>query len=349
MNEAMNCQWRIAARPDGNVKPSDFEYREEQIPQINGGEFLLRTLYLGVRPVMRMYMQGHSVAGERALDIGDVLHGRGVAQVVKSNNPDFAVGDIVHGQLGWQTWKASRGTRGERFIKMQNTDLPLSYGAGVTGMNGFSAYCGLMECGKPQPGETLVVSAAAGGVGTNVVQIGRILGCRVIGIAGGPDKCALVESLGCHAVIDYKNEDVGSRLAALCPQGIDIYFDNVGGAILEAALENLRMGARIVLCGSIAEYTDIEKKGPPNYTNLRAVNGSMNGFFIYNFEHLFPAAENRLADWIRVGEMQPVQNIVDGFEKMPEALAELYSGKNTGVQVCKVRGEQNEWPPLPSI
>ncbi|MCG8376286.1 MAG: NADP-dependent oxidoreductase, partial [Chlorobiales bacterium] len=296
MREDVNCQWRIAARPEGNVRPSDFEYAEEPVPEIRDGEFLLRTLYLGIRPVMRMYMQGIAVAGERPLEIGDVIHGRGVAQVVRSRHREFAEGDVVHGQLGWQTWKASRGTPAERFIKMRPPGLPYALGAGLLGMNGFSAWTGFTQCGHPLAGDVVVVSAAAGGVGSTVVQIARILGCRVIGIAGGEEKCRFIEKLGCAASIDYQNEDVGKRLEELCPTGIDIYFDNVGGEILSACLENLAYGARIVLCGSISEYMRATPFGLTNYTRLRSVNGSMNGFFVYNFAHLFDQATEEMAE-----------------------------------------------------
>lgn len=349
MNENLNCQWRLAAHPTGNVQDSDFEYREEAIPLPGTGEFLLRTLYLGVRPVMRMYMQGIAAAGEKPLQIGDLIHGRGVAQVVRSEHPDFAVGDIVHGQLGWQTWKVSRGTAAERFIKMPQNGLPYIYGAGVLGMNGFSAYGGLVECGQPQAGDTVLVSAAAGGVGSTVVQIARILGCRVLGIAGGPAKCAMIRELGCDAAIDYKNENLEARLDELCPEGVDVYFDNVGGETLATVLDRLAFGARIVLCGSISEYTRAAPFRLGNYTRLRAVNGSMHGFFVYNFAPRFDQMAEQLADWVKAGQLRPVQNVVDGFEKMPAALAALYDGKNTGVQICRVRGEPDQCAPLPNL
>lgn len=347
MREDVNLQWRVKARPKGNVKASDFELTTVPVPAPADGEFLLRTLYLGVRPVMRMYMQGLPAAGERPIAIGDIIHGRGVAQVAVSNHPDYRAGDIVHGQLGWQTWKATQGTPQERFLRMPATSLPCVHGVGALGMNGFSAYCGLLECGSPQAGETVVVSAAAGGVGSTVVQIARILGCHVIGIAGGPEKCALLTELGCSAAVDYKHESVAGRLEELCPDGIDVYFDNVGGTTLQAVLENLAMHARIVLCGSISEYTLDKPFGLTNYTRLRSKNASMTGFFVYNFAHLFAAAGEQLAAWIEQGELRPVQNIVDGFAKMPEALAELYSGANTGVQICRVRGEPDTLPPVP--
>ncbi len=337
------CQWRVAARPQGNVKPADFAYTEEPIPTPAEGEFLLRTLYLGLRPVMRMYMSGQAVAGEAPLAIGDVIHGRGVAQVVESRHPDYQRGDLVHGQLGWQTWKLSRGTAQERFIKMDYPDLSAALGVGILGMNGYSAWGGLMQCGKPTAGDVLVVSAAAGGVGSTVVQLGRTHGCRVVGIAGGAEKCALVKQLGADAVIDYKSEDVAAQLATYCPDGIDIYFDNVGGDTLSAALEQLAMHARVVLCGSISEYTLDTPYGLTNYTRLRRVNASMHGFFVYNFQELFPQATRELADWVRSGQLSPVQDIVDGFEQMPAALARLYDGHNVGVQICRVRNEENEW------
>jgi len=347
MREDINLQWRIAARPDGNVRDTDFALTQGPIPKIETGEFLLRTLYLGVRPVMRMYMQGLPAAGETPLDIGDVIHGRGVAEVVATQHPDFCVGDVVQGQIGWQTWKKSRGTDQERFLKIPDTGAPYVYGAGATGMNGFSAYCGLLECGRPQAGETVVVSAAAGGVGSTVIQIACALGCRVIGIAGGAAKCSLIDELGCSAHIDYKNEDVGVRLRELCPDGIDVYFDNVGGDTLSAVLENLAMHARIVLCGSISEYMRDEPYALSNYTRLRSVNGCMSGFFVYNFADKFDAAGRQLAEWIKDGTLKPVQNIIDGFENMPAALAELYSGASTGIQICRVRGEPAECAPLP--
>ena len=342
MNEDRNCQWRIAARPSGNVTREDFVYEEQPIPDIGPGEFLLRTLYLGIRPVMRMYMQGIEIAGEKPLAIGDVIHGRGVAQVMRSKHRDFAAGDVVQGQLGWQTWKASRGTEAERFRKLEYSGLSYSLGAGVLGMNGFSAYTGLVHCGYPLAGDVAVVSAAAGGVGSTVVQIARILGCRVIGIAGGARKCALLADLGCEAMIDYKNEDIDARLSDLAPGGIDVYFDNVGGTTLETCMEHLAHHARVVLCGSISEYMLDEPFGLKNYTNLRMVNASMTGFFVYNFEHLFDEATEHLAKWIKSDELRPVEDVVEGFENMPDALARLYDGDNVGVQVCRVRPDPGD-------
>ena len=339
MNEDRNCQWRVAARPDGNVKPSDFSYTEEDIPRPGEGEFLLKTLYLGLAPVMRMYMQGTGAAGERPLQIGDVIHGRGVAQVIESNHPGYQAGDIVQGQCGWQTYKVSKGTKQEKFFKCTDYGLPFALCAGVLGMTGLSAWAGFMQRGYPKAGNRVVISGAAGGVGSIVVQMARIQGCEVIGIAGGKEKCDFIRELGCEHAIDYKNESVPERIAELCPNGMDIYFDNVGGEILSACLEHLAMHARVVLCGSISEYTRSTPFGLQNYTRLRAVEGSMNGFFVYNYIDRFQEAMDQIAGWINAGQLKPIQDMEQGFENMPQALANLYSGGNVGVQCCQVRGE----------
>lgn len=339
MREDRNCQWRVAARPQGNVRPSDFTYTEEDIPQPGDGEMLLKTLYLGLAPVMRMYMLGTGAAGERPLEIGDVIHGRGTAQVVESRHPDYRPGDIVQGQIGWQTWKVTSATPQERFFRCRDHQLPYALCAGVLGMTGLSAWAGFIDGGRPRAGQRVVVSGAAGGVGSIVVQMARILGCRVTGIAGGPEKCAFIRELGCNDTIDYKNEPVAERIAELHPDGMDLYFDNVGGEILSACLENLAMNARIVLCGSISEYTRSEPFALGNYTRLRATNSSMKGFFVYNHLHQWDEAMDQIAGWIHNDGLRPVQDMVDGFENMPSALARLYDGRNVGVQCCRVRGE----------
>ncbi len=337
MQEDKNCQWRIAARPEGNVKPGDFSYTEEPIPTPGDGEFLAKTLYLGLAPVMRMYMAGTANTGDKQLDIGDIIHGRGTALIIESNHPDFAVGDVVQGQMGWQTYKVSSATAQEKFFKCPDYKLPWSLCAGVLGMTGLSAWAGMIDIGKPQAGELVVVSGAAGGVGSLVVQMAKLHGCEVIGIAGGTDKCNFIKELGCDHAIDYKDEDVATRIAELCPNGMDLYFDNVGGEILSACLENLAMHARIVLCGSISEYTRDVPFGLGNYTRLRATNSSMTGFFVYNHVHQWYQAMDQIAGWIQEKKIQPVQDMVEGFENMPTALARLYNGSNVGVQCCQVR------------
>jgi len=337
--DRVNRQWTLAQRPVRDLEQHHFGYRETPVGRPSDGEMLLKTHYLNVAPVMRMYMmaEGGGESTESVLEIGDVIHGRGVAEVVESRHPDFEVGDFVHGQIGWQTWKVTAATPQEKFVRMTPRGVPAYYGLSALGMTGYSAYCGFVGRGDPAAGEAVLVSGAAGGVGSLVVQIAKALGCGpVIGIAGGADKCRLVESLGADATIDYKRENVAKRIAALLPDGLDIYFDNVGGEILEAALDNLRKGSRIVLCGSISEYTRAEPFGPTNYTRLRKFDADMRGFFVYNHAAGFDEAEERIAGWIRVGRLRALVDISDGFDSMPGALIGLYTGTNRGKRVVRV-------------
>lgn len=338
-------QWRVRQRPVGNVVPEDFAWTSVPIPEPGPGEVLLKTLYLGLAPVMRMYMQGTGAAGERVLEPGDVIHGRGVAQIVKSRHPDWREGEIVQGQMGWQTYKVSALTPQEKFFRMKRNGLPAALGAGVLGMTGLSAHAGFFGCGDPRPGDRMVLSGAAGGVGSMVSQMAaHVVGCDVVGIAGGPAKCDVILRHGCSAAIDYKSENVAERLDALRPEGIDLYFDNVGGETLETCLERLRMHSRVVLCGSISEYAREVPFKLSNYTRLRRTDSRMQGFFVYN--HI-PHWERVMADmtqWITDGRLKPVQDVIEGFAHMPRALANLYFGKNVGVQCCSVRGEPKAWP-----
>ncbi len=344
--DGVACQWRVAAPPVGNVKPADFAWHEEPVPVPAEGEVLLETLYLGLAPVMRMYMQGTGAAGERKLGVGDVIHGRGVARILESRHPDWKVGEIVQGQIGWRTYATTAMTPKEKFFRVTTHDLPYALASGVLGMAGLSAHAGYFACGQPRPGDVTVVSGAAGGVGSMVIQMARIAGARkVVGIAGGPEKCRAIRELGCDDAIDYKSENVPQRLAETCPSGIDYYFDNVGGEILSACLERLAMGARIALCGSISEYTRATPFGLTNYTRLRVAEGRMSGFFVYNHVGRWHEVMSEMAGWIRSGQLKPVQDVVDGFELMPEALSRLYDGRNIGVQCCRVRPEPErpEW------
>jgi hypothetical protein len=344
IDEHANYQWRIARRPDGNVVPEDFEWHSTAIPEPSEGEVLLRTHYLGLAPVMRMYMAGTARTGDAPLGRGDVIHGRGVAQIVKSRHPDWREGEMVQGQMGWQTYKVSRMTPQEKFFRMPNNGQPAALGAGVLGMTGLSAHAGLFACGDPLEGDRMVLSGAAGGVGSMVSQLAaNVVGCDVVGMAGGPEKCAFIREHGCSAAIDYKADDIEEMLDQLRPEGIDLYFDNVGGETLEACLERLRMNARIVLCGSISEYTRDEPFKLSNYTRLRATDSVMRGFFVYNHLARWETVMDEMAGWIDEGKLKPVQDIAEGFEAMPRALANLYFGANVGVQCCSVRGEPKEW------
>ncbi|MEM1261751.1 MAG: NADP-dependent oxidoreductase [Pseudomonadota bacterium] len=344
IDDDSNYQWLVAERPVGNVKPSDFRWHKTSIPTPADGEVLLKTLYLGLAPVMRFYMQGTGAAGERVLQPGDVIHGRGVAEVVQSRHPDYQEGDIVQGQIGWQTYKTSTLSSGEKFFRMPPNGLPAALGAGVLGMTGLSAYAGYVVCGSPRDNETMVLSGAAGGVGSLVAQMAaNVFGATVTGIAGGVEKCRFIEELGCQQSIDYLASDVGERLDHYVPDGMDLYFDNVGGEILEACLERLRMNARVVLCGSISEYARDVPFKLSNYTRLRRSDAAMRGFFVYNHLDRWQQCMESLAGWIHDGKLKPVQDIEVGFQHMPKALAKLYYGGNVGVQCCSVRGEPTSW------
>ena len=347
MNDAVNRQWTVAERPVQHLEARHFGYREVPVPSPGEGEVLLKTHYLNVAPVMRMYMmaEGGGESTESVLGIGDVIHGRGVAEVLESRHPDYRPGDFVHGQLGWQTHKVSAMSAKEKFVKMKRRGVPAWYGLSALGMTGYSAWCGFVIRGEPRAGDAVLVSGAAGGVGSLVVQIARARGCGpVIGIAGGPEKCAVVRELGADHCIDYKQDDIAAALAAHFPDGLDIYFDNVGGEILEAALDRLAPRARVVLCGSISEYTRDEPFGPRNYTRLRKGDSDLRGFFVYNHADRFEAAETEMAAWIRAGRLRGLVDFSDGFETLPEALMGLYTGSNIGKRMVRVHpGEDPIW------
>lgn len=344
LREDINQSWRIARRPQGNARPEDFAWSEEDIPEPGPGEALLRVHYLGLAPVMRMYMEGTDRTGDAQQQIGDVIRGRGVAQIVKSRHPDWREGEVIQGRMGWQSWAITRFAPEERMTRMAPNGLPAALGAGVLGMTGLSAYAGLFPTADARAGDRFVISGAAGGVGSMVVQIAaNVIGCEVIGIAGSAEKCALLRELGCVETIDYKREEVGAALDALLPGGLDVYFDNVGGEILTACLERLRMDARVVLCGSISEYAREIPFGLTNYTRLRGKEARMAGFFVYNHLPRWDEAMAALQGWIADGRLRPVQDIVEGIAQMPRALAQLYYGTNVGVQCCSVRGEPEGW------
>lgn len=332
----------MAQRPVGKPKPEDFLFKEEPIQALGDGEVLLETLYLGIAPVMRMYMMNgpdspNRIAGEAPLEIGDTIHGRGVARVLESRHSAYTVGDVVQGQLGWQTHKVSKMTDAERFLPVTEHDLSYAFAVRILSMTGLTAYTSWRYRCDPRLGETVLISGAAGGVGHMVVQLAKADGLRVIGLAGGPDKCAVVTKLGADAVIDYKNEDVGARLDDLAPNGLDIYYDNVGGEILMAALDRLSMGARVLLCGSISEYGRTEPFGLTNYTALRRAEADMRGYFVYNHMHRFEETVRTLSEMIREGAMTPLVDELIGFARMPEALIGVYEGANVGTRCVKVK------------
>jgi NADPH-dependent curcumin reductase CurA len=335
---ALNRQWILAARPQGPVRESDFRLIERPLPQLEPGQFLIRTLYLGVAAVMRGYML-NTEKFERPLAIGDVMHGRGVGRIVASRNPDWPEGQIVHGKLGWQDYAVADGSAYYLMFPVRQRVAPVSTALGVLGLTGFTSYLGLVDVGAVRSGDSVLVSGAAGGVGSNVGQIARNLGARAVGLAGSDAKCRLLtERLGYAAAINYRNEDVGARIGALCPDGIDVFFDNVGGEILDTGLLHLRRHARVVLCGAISQYIDgVEHPRPlANAFQIFKKMARMEAFFIYEMAGHFPRAEAALADWIATGRLHYQEDILDGLEQMPRALIRLFEGRNVGKQLVRV-------------
>lgn len=336
MTETVNRRWLLAARPQGMVKPSDFELREDPVPEPADGQFLVRNLYLSLDPAMRGWMTD-APSYIPPVALGDVMRGGCVARVEESRHPDYSPGELVLGLFGWQDYALSDG--GGAFPVNKVPDgVPPTMPLGALGLTSLTAYFGLKELGKPQPGETVVVSGAAGATGSVVGQIAKIQGCRVIGIAGGPDKCAwLTGELGFDHAIDYKGEDVAARLSDLCPKGLDVFWDNVGGAILEAALANLAMRARVVICGAISIYNAEQlPPGPSNYIQLLIKRARMEGFIVFDYLPRTDEAMAELVPWVVEGKIRHREDVRDGLENAPEALLSLFEGGNQGKLMVKI-------------
>jgi hypothetical protein len=331
----INRSWRLAARPVGMVKDSDFTWHESAVPALGGeGEILVRTLYLSVDPTQRGWMERDTYMP--AVALGDVMRAGGVGRVVRSSHPGFTEGEVVQGMVGWQDYAVLKaGSRGPMKVP---PGIPLTAALSTLGMTGLTAYFGLLDVGRPKEGETVVVSGAAGATGMVVGQIAKIKGCRAVGIAGGPSKCAwLTGELGFDAAIDYKSENVWERLGETCPKGIDIYFDNVGGDLLDAALGRLALRGRVVICGGIAGYNDMSQvRGPRYYMNLLVQRGRMEGFLIADYLHRAGEAAAALIPWIGEGRLKDRVDVIDGLENAPAALRRLFTGANTGKQLVKV-------------
>lgn len=331
--DLVNHQFRLAARPTGMVGREHFDYVEEPVRELGEGEVLVRVLYVSLDPAMRGWMnEGRSYVPP--VGIGEVMRAGTVGRVIDSRSDRFAPGDHVSSWLGVQEY----GVVGADALLEVDTELaPLATYLGALGMPGMTAYFGLLDVGEPKEGETVLVSAAAGAVGSVVGQIAKLKGCRAVGIAGGPEKCEWVRELGFDACIDYKGEDVSRALREHCPEGIDVYFDNVGGEILDAALARLARGARVVICGAISQYNNIEAmRGPSNYMSLLVNRARMEGFVVIDYMGRYPEAMREMAGWIAEGRLQAREDVVEGFERFPEALAKLFKGENVGKLVLKV-------------
>ena len=332
---ATNHMFRLAARPVGMPKRTDWDYVEEPVREPGDGEFLVEVQYISLDPAMRGWMnEGKSYIPPVA--IGDVMRAGAVGRVIESRHPRFAVGAEVVGAFGVQEYALSNG-KGVTAVDSRLAPLPVYLG--TLGMPGMTAYFGLLDTGKAKQGDTVVVSGAAGAVGSVVGQIARIKGCRAIGIAGGPDKCRyLVDELGFDAAIDYKAEDVKAALRKHCPAGIDVYFDNVGGAILDAALATLGRGARVVICGAISQYNNTSPiKGPSNYLSLLVNRASMIGMVVFDYADRYGEAALEMAGWMVAGQLKTREQIEHGLETFPDALLLLFRGENTGKLVLAVK------------
>lgn len=328
-----NRQFLLAARPQGMVKESDFEYVETAKPVAGAGEFVVQTNYISLDPSMRGQMENRAdyVA---PLEIGDVMRAGGVGRVVESNHPDYAPGDLVGGTFGMQDYVVFDGSVPlRRFAPETNPEQAL----GVLGGTGMTAYFGLLDIGEPKAGDVVVISGAAGATGSIAGQIARIKGCTVIGIAGTQAKCDwLTGELGFDHAIDYKSADVASELDRLCPDGIDIFFDNVGGELLDICLERIATNARVVICGGISRYNATgELAGPKNYFNLVFRRARMEGFIVLDYASQFPAAAEVMQGWIDSGELKQGATVIQGFTELPRALIALFAGVNTGKLMVK--------------
>jgi len=330
----LNHQFRLAARPVGLPKRSDWQYVEEPARDPGPDEVLVKVQYLSLDPAMRGWMnEGKSYIPP--VQIGEVMRAGGVGEVLASNHPNFKSGDVVYGTLGIQEYAT---VPGKTLTKIDTSVASAPVFLGALGLPGMTAYFGLLDIGKPQPGQTVVVSGAAGAVGSVVGQIAKIKGARAIGIAGGKEKCDfLVRELGFDAAIDYKSEDVKKGLKQHCPQGVDVYFDNVGGDILDIALTQLARNARIVICGAISQYNSTTGvRGPANYLSLLVNRASMTGMVVFDYAARYPEAMREMAQWIAAGKLKTREDIVEGLDTFPETLLRLFKGENTGKLVLKV-------------
>jgi NADPH-dependent curcumin reductase CurA len=328
---AINHQVRLADRPSGLPRASDWEFTSEDVPEPGPGSFVVEISHLSIDPAMRGWMNA-APSYIPPVEVGDVMRAGAVGLVIASAHPDYAVGDYVYGSFGVQEYALSDG----RGVSKIDTALaePSTY-LGALGMTGLTAYFGLFDVGRIQPGETVVVSGAAGAVGSIAGQIAKIKGCRTIGIAGGPEKCrALTEEFGFDAAIDYRAGDIRKALREHAPKGVDVYFDNVGGEILDAVLTRLARNARIIICGAVSQYNETAVRGPANYLMLLVARASMTGMVIFDYADKFGPALAELAGWYQAGQLASREHVVHGsVGDFPEVLLQLFDGANTGKMV----------------
>jgi NADPH:quinone reductase len=334
----VNRRITLAARPAGMPKDSDFKLVESPAPEPGQDEFLVRVLHVSVDPYMRGRMND-AKSYAPPVQIGEVMGSGATGKVIASNNRQFQVGDFVEGMFGWQEYAVSNG-KGVR--KLDPKLAPISTALGVLGMPGLTAYFGLLDIGKPREGETVVVSGAAGAVGSIAGQIAKIKGCRVVGITGSDEKVAWIrDELGCDTAFNYKNTtDYVAKLRELCPKGVDVYFDNVGGAITDAAFRVINTGARIVVCGQIAQYNaEKPEMGPRLLGYLVVKQARAEGFLVFQFASRYSEGLKQMAEWLKAGKLKYREQFVDGIENAPRAFIGMLCGENTGKQLVRVAAE----------
>ena len=331
----INKKMILVNRPVGIPEKNTWDYEEESIPEILDGQILIKHQYISLDPAMRGWIT-NSKSYIPPVEIGTVMRAGTVGEVIKvKNNTNFKVGDFVSGWGGVQEYSISDG-KNYNIIKDKNN--PLYRYLGALGMPGMTAYFGIINEGKIKTGDIVLVSAAAGAVGSLVGQIAKIKGCRVIGIAGGNEKCKYVkEQLGFDEVIDYKNDNIYSALKKYCPEGIDVYFDNVGGQILEAALAKLRMNARVVVCGAISQYNNKSKiKGPSNYLSLLVNRATMKGMVVFDYKNDYPIAIKQISEWFSEGKLKSNESVFNGIDNFYEIFLKLFNGNKRGKLILKI-------------
>ncbi|MDQ0269765.1 NADP-dependent oxidoreductase [Cytobacillus purgationiresistens] len=327
----------LVKRPEGMPNQDNFKLITKDVPEIGDGEVLIRTIYLSVDPYMRGRMNGVKTYAD-PFELNEVLSGGVVGKVVESRNEKFQIGDIIEGRLSWADYAVSKG---DNIRKIDPSLAPISTAVGVVGMPGLTAYFGFLDIGKPKQGETVVVSGAAGAVGSTVGQIAKIKGCYVVGIAGTAEKCKyLKEELGFDQVINYKTDNVKQKLKEHCPNGVDIYFDNVGGEISDAVIRRINYQSRIILCGQISAYNlQSIDSGPRVQGQLIQKSALMQGFIVGDFAKQHREGLKQLGQWVSEGSIKYRENVIEGLENTPDAFIGLFRGENTGKQLVKVNNE----------
>ena len=336
MSKVVNRRWILRQRPQGDLRDGDLQLVEAPLPTPGEGEVLVRNVYLMVAPTNRIWMSDIEQYMP-PVALGDVMRGMAMGVVVDSGNPEFRPGDLVEGPMAWEEYSIARHVRR---VPLQ-AGVPLHVYASVLGSSGLTAYFGMTDIARPRSGETLVVSAAAGGVGSIAAQIGKLLGCRVVGVAGGARKCQfLLNELGLDAAVDHRGGKVLEDLRAACPKGIDVDFENVGGEVMDAVLALMNVGARIALCGMISTYNATgDWWSPKNFRNIIMRRARVEGFLITDYVPRFAEGVAQLAQWVRDGAIKYQVDIIDGIERAPEGLARIFSGANLGKQLVRVGPE----------